>query len=819
MRRLRILLLVCALCAVVVQQCRADLKELYRSPVGSVRSIAANGSDGSWWLSTLGRVVHMSADGAVLSSTGEFGCALPSVDQTDGSCWVADIPGKRLTHLAQDGTVMWASADLERPLAVSVDSSDGSCWLATANEIVLLARDGTEQWRRTFERVNGPLEPDPERGVCWVIVDRQLALLSKTGTELWRGEAVGDCSELALDPVDGSCWLLNAAAVDGSGELVRFSMGGDRIAAVVSPRCSDLIGVDPANETLWVTDGESRQIVQFSVSGAELGRIGGRPTYCPPHGAINPADGSLLVTEIGGNAVVQLSREGTEEWHVHNHSVNGTSVDPRDGSCWVADGGHWRPETGDMVGGAAVKFDGNGMELLEVAGVSQPQEVAVDPADGSCWIGDYGAGEVIHVSAEGAELWRGGGFLNPASLSVNASDGSCWVADRGLYDGTVQGFVGSALVHLRSDGTEVWRSGNFASVRAVAVDPNDGSCWVADAAEPLGGGGALIHLSANGTEIWREVYADQPWFVSVNPVDGSVWVSLQSRVAHIAADGSLVFARDVNMQCVIRLAVDPRDGSCWAVGVGPDYPAVCEKADPSTSILHLAADGAELWQGTEFECATEISVNAADGTLWLSDYGQLVHLKSSRFSDVPFAHWAYNEVEACAAAGIVQGYPGGTYRPETPVSRDQMAVYIARAIAGGEAAVPTSPATASFPDVPTSYWAFKHIEYARAEDIVQGYPDGRYRPGVELDRGQMAVFIARAIVTPHGDAGLAGYAPPDTPTYPDVDTRHWAYGYIEYISQGSVAVTHGYPDGLYWPGWTCTRDQMAVYVALGFKLE
>jgi hypothetical protein len=40
--------------------------------------------------------------------------------------------------------------------------------------------------------------------------------------------------------------------------------------------------------------------------------------------------------------------------------------------------------------------------------------------------------------------------------------------------------------------------------------------------------------------------------------------------------------------------------------------------------------------------------------------------------------------------------------------------------------------------------------------------------------------------------------------------------YVEYIA--GQGVTHGYPDGSYHPEVTCTRDQMAVYVARAFGL-
>ena len=49
------------------------------------------------------------------------------------------------------------------------------------------------------------------------------------------------------------------------------------------------------------------------------------------------------------------------------------------------------------------------------------------------------------------------------------------------------------------------------------------------------------------------------------------------------------------------------------------------------------------------------------------------------FQDVPAGYWAGKAVEACVSHGVVQGYLDGSYRPAAAVTRDQMAVYIARA--------------------------------------------------------------------------------------------------------------------------------------------
>ena len=117
--------------------------------------------------------------------------------------------------------------------------------------------------------------------------------------------------------------------------------------------------------------------------------------------------------------------------------------------------------------------------------------------------------------------------------------------------------------------------------------------------------------------------------------------------------------------------------------------------------------------------------------------------------------------------------------------------------------------------MPTSYWAYKQVEYLYANSVVNGYTPTTYEPTNNVTRDQVAVLITRSIVTPLGDGGLTGYAPPTTATFPDVATSFWAFKYIEYLhGQG---VVNGYPDG-YHPGDNVTRDQMAVFVQRAFKL-
>ena len=186
------------------------------------------------------------------------------------------------------------------------------------------------------------------------------------------------------------------------------------------------------------------------------------------------------------------------------------------------------------------------------------------------------------------------------------------------------------------------------------------------------------------------------------------------------------------------------------------------------------------------------------------------------FSDLPADFWAGKAIYACVEAGITTGFPDGTYHPEVAVSRDQAAVYIARAVAGGDDLVPVGPGEPSFVDVPVSHWAYRYVEYAKAMAIVGGFPDGRYRPADEVNRAEMAAFIARSVVLPTGEDGLQSYQPPDQPTFSDVPGSHWAYRYVEFVAGQGIA--GGYEDGTYRPTKACTRAETAVYLARAFSL-
>ncbi len=118
------------------------------------------------------------------------------------------------------------------------------------------------------------------------------------------------------------------------------------------------------------------------------------------------------------------------------------------------------------------------------------------------------------------------------------------------------------------------------------------------------------------------------------------------------------------------------------------------------------------------------------------------------FWDVPAspAHWAYKYVEYVNENGVAGGYLDGGYHPEFIVDRGQMAVFIARAMVGGDEFVPDHVGDPTFPDVPATHWTYKYVEYIAGEGVAGGFLDGLYHPEPEyiVTRDQMAVYICRA---------------------------------------------------------------------------
>ena len=307
-----------------------------------------------------------------------------------------------------------------------------------------------------------------------------------------------------------------------------------------------------------------------------------------------------------------------------------------------------------------------------------------------------------------------------------------------------------------------------------------------------------------------------------NPAEVAYWET-SGHANDVVTDGSYVYLTDYHWGLLIfpvyaasapaaQFSGSPTLGSAPLTVEFTDLSAY----DPTSWSWDFGDGGTSTLQSPSHEYASpgRYAVSLTAGNARGTDTETKANYVTVTFDDVQPGDWAFEEILACVDAGVVGGYEDGLYHGDWDIARDQMAVFIARAMCGGEAEVPDPPCDGPpFPDVPCGSWASPHIQYIVSQGVAAGYDDGYYRPESIVLRDQMAVFMARVLC---GGEDEVPDVPCDRPPFPDVSCEFWARKHIEHIL--SKGVTRGCDDGLYHPEMACTRDQMAVYIARAFDL-
>lgn len=200
-------------------------------------------------------------------------------------------------------------------------------------------------------------------------------------------------------------------------------------------------------------------------------------------------------------------------------------------------------------------------------------------------------------------------------------------------------------------------------------------------------------------------------------------------------------------------------------------------------------------------------------TVRISKAGTYVVLANLQtFSDIPSGYWAKGAIDATLAAGIVTGYPDGTFRPNDDVTRAEFVVMLMK-ILGLPADV---SATQTFTDVPASAWYAGYLDEAASVGIMTG-AGGKANPDQLLSREEAAVLLMRAATYAHL-TGHLGTEPSSPPGFKDeASIGAWAQGAVsQAVLQGLIS---GYPDGTFKPLGTLTRAEAAALIDRLLQLE
>ncbi len=130
------------------------------------------------------------------------------------------------------------------------------------------------------------------------------------------------------------------------------------------------------------------------------------------------------------------------------------------------------------------------------------------------------------------------------------------------------------------------------------------------------------------------------------------------------------------------------------------------------------------------------------------------------------------------------------------------------AVLAGFVLSPALVSAAVFLDVPQTHENFDAINHVRVEGIVQGYPDGTFRPDAYINRVEFTKIIIASGFTQaqRNDCDQKRFA------FPDTGLNEW---YISYVCLAAHhKIIQGYPDGLFHPTANIKFVEAAKIIAL-----
>ncbi len=258
----------------------------------------------------------------------------------------------------------------------------------------------------------------------------------------------------------------------------------------------------------------------------------------------------------------------------------------------------------------------------------------------------------------------------------------------------------------------------------------------------------------------------------------------------------------------------------------------------STANCYRFGVGSAPRPATHWDASFVETLSGGDVKTWA------LHIGDS-FADVPRSQAFYKKIEAILHAGVTSGCTPTLYCPAQAVPRDQMAIFLAKVIAGGGVNVPVTgqvngrdyrcngglSGESVFTDVSPSDPACKHIHYIAAQNVTLGCSATQFCPNDLVSRDGMAAFIAKSYVAPNGGSSIPAIYGPDPVTglsyscdvhapnthFSDVPVADpfckfvhylWARGFV-----GGCSATAYCPTGL------VARDAMAKFLVNTFDLK
>ena len=146
------------------------------------------------------------------------------------------------------------------------------------------------------------------------------------------------------------------------------------------------------------------------------------------------------------------------------------------------------------------------------------------------------------------------------------------------------------------------------------------------------------------------------------------------------------------------------------------------------------------------------------------NYRDSIRSTASVFTDVVAGRWSAKHVGTLTNGDILEGYPDGSFRPETPITRAELATIASRFD-------DLEPAIGELFTDTSGHWAEKYINSAQAKGWIEGYPDGSFKPDQYITRAELVTLVNNVLQRRVHKADIL----PDVKQFSDLDEDKWYY--------------------------------------------
>ena len=217
--------------------------------------------------------------------------------------------------------------------------------------------------------------------------------------------------------------------------------------------------------------------------------------------------------------------------------------------------------------------------------------IALDVADGSCWVSDQGFAGLYRIEEDGALAALPAAMETPGALAIDATARIGWLIDAGRQ--RVFWFsldAADSLALFPVDAT-------FA--RPVALAAQAGGCWIADQAQ-----GRVLFYQTDGTRAVEFRALGNPEGLAAG-VEEDVWLLGDAGHSLTRLDRTgAVLGVNLPFAAAVGLAVDGANGDCWVLG--------------ERDLAVLSADGVLQQHWTDVPGGSALSFDGVQQRAWIA---------------------------------------------------------------------------------------------------------------------------------------------------------------------------------------------------------